>query len=168
MKIGTVYKISSPQTPKFYIGSTSQKLLSTRLSQHKHCLKKGKELVSKHIVCFPDAIIEPLCCMKFTNRSELHAIEYQVMKQYGDQVVNHIGIQDSYSKEYKNNYCKEYLRDPIHKQKHNNIMKAQHQKNKDQIHARKNTVVNCDHCDKHYTKANKSAHMKRYHNLYRI
>ena len=91
-RIGTVYKISSAQTPKFYIGSTSNKYISQRLTVHKNDIKRGGGITSKQILCYPDAIITPLCCIKFTNRSELHAIEYQVMKQYGDQVVNHIGV----------------------------------------------------------------------------
>ena len=146
-RIGTVYKISSAQTPKFYIGSTSNKYISQRLTVHKNDIKRGGGITSKQILCYPDAIITPLCCIKFTNRSELHAIEYQVMKQYGDQVVNHIGIQDSRSSEWR---CNNY------------------QKNKDRILARQNTIVNCDLCDKQFSKGNKTRHYKRYHNLYRI
>ena len=153
MKIGTVYKISSPQTPKFYIGSTCQKYLSSRLYNHKVDIERGKGATSKHILCFPDAIIEPLCYMKFTNRSELRAIEYQVMKQYGNQVVNHNGLQDRKSSEYPKKYY----------QKNKEAYQAHYQKNKEAITTWKKTVVNCDHCNKHYTKSHKSRHYKKYH-----
>ena len=68
-----IYKITSSQCDKFYIGSTTQTLIA-RLKQHKSNYKIyiekniGNYLTSFEIVKFDDAIIELIKNVKCENR----------------------------------------------------------------------------------------------------
>jgi hypothetical protein len=81
-QIYKIYKISSPQTDKVYIGSTKQ-TLNRRFSHHKYNLNCS----SKSIIAFGDAEIELVEEIDEQNRliRERHYIE-----SYGEQCVNEI------------------------------------------------------------------------------
>jgi len=74
--IGRIYKITSPQTDKIYIGSTINGLLE-RLMNHKSQFKNNKNnyCSSKEIVCFSDCKIELIDIIEFENKSELFKLE---------------------------------------------------------------------------------------------
>jgi len=74
--IGRIYKITSSQTDKIYIGSTINGLLE-RLMNHKSQFKNNKKnyCSSKEIVCFSDCKIELIDIIEFENKSELFKLE---------------------------------------------------------------------------------------------
>jgi len=77
---GRIYKITSAQTDKCYIGSTS-KSINTRLSQHKYNYKeyvKGtrpKNITSYEIIKYDDAIVELLEEKEFKDKKEMFGRE---------------------------------------------------------------------------------------------
>ena len=142
MILGTIYKIVSNQTPKYYIGSTILSL-NKRLAKHKWA-SKSRGCTSKLILQYDDAKIEKLYDIEVETIKELREIERNEVMANRDNLVN-----------------KFLTRTKQEQQKIQN--KKRYQNHRDRIHAWNNTVVNCDHCDKTYTKANKSRHMKRYH-----
>lgn len=159
LKTRTVYIISSALSTNVYIGSTSRGL-TRRLIEHKH---KDCRCTSKLVTCYSDVKISPLCIIENCSRKDIELKEYDYINAMKNIVVNLMGTKDAHSKEYKNNYCKEYLSDKTHNDNHKEIVNNNYVKNKITINQRKNTVVNCNQCNKTYTKANKSWHMKKYH-----
>ena len=146
--LGTVYKLVSDMTPKYYIGSTVQKL-NIRLSQHKSAFKKNiSGLSSKFVMCYPDVRIEPVVVFMITEHKQLLEKELEIINADKDFCFNILGTKDAYSKNYIKEYTKEYLKDPIHQEKHRDRNMKWRIKNKDRLHACNNTVVNCDHYDK--------------------
>lgn len=88
-----IYKITSPQSDKIYIGSTTTKL-SYRLIVHKHHYtyyqnNKHNYMSSYEIIKFDDAKIELIKNVKCENRNELNIIEGDVAKEYKSILVNH-------------------------------------------------------------------------------
>ena len=51
---GKIYAIKSPNTEKIYIGSTTQKYLSSRLAQHNGHMKSGKINISSSEILMID------------------------------------------------------------------------------------------------------------------
>ena len=87
-----IYKISSPQTNKIYIGSTCKKYLSSRLSNHKfeysqRMLKKNY-CSSFEIVKFDDCIIELIELCNFNDTFDKQAREKHYIQLYKDICVN--------------------------------------------------------------------------------
>jgi len=85
--IGTVYKISSAQTPKVYIGSTIQSL-NKRFQRHKHNCKNNNHCSSKEILLFGDAKIEKLYDVEVETIKELRDIERNEVISNNNIVVN--------------------------------------------------------------------------------
>jgi hypothetical protein len=83
---GTIYKITSTQTPRFYIGSTIQSL-SRRLAEHKYHSKRGG-CTSKLILQYDDAKIEKLYDIEVETINELREIERNEVMANKDNVVN--------------------------------------------------------------------------------
>jgi len=87
-----IYKISSLQCDKFYIGSTIE-TLKKRLSKHKADYKryiKGNKryMTSFDIVKFDDAIIQLIKDVKCENRKELDRIEGECILEHHDRILN--------------------------------------------------------------------------------
>jgi hypothetical protein len=88
-----IYKISSPQSEKFYIGSTIQ-TLEARLRCHKSAYKRyiekklGYCLTSFNVVKFDDCIIELIKDVKCENKKELEMIEEAYIKEYHNRILN--------------------------------------------------------------------------------
>jgi len=80
-KIGYVYKIYSFQTDDIYIGSTIVKL-STRMSKHRSDFKCGRNYCSCfELVKYPDAKIELLKIVEYTELVELKAVEGKYQRE---------------------------------------------------------------------------------------
>jgi hypothetical protein len=75
-----IYKISSPQSDKVYIGSTV-KTLNRRLTQHKH---SSNRTTSKDIIKYNDAIIELLEDYPCETREQLIQKECEWIKKTGN------------------------------------------------------------------------------------
>jgi len=88
-----IYRISSPQCEKFYIGSTTTKLKARLLkhkSHYKIYLEKGigSYLTSFEVVKFDDCIIELIKDVKCESRKELERIEGECVKEYHNRILN--------------------------------------------------------------------------------
>jgi hypothetical protein len=124
---GFVYKISSPQTDKVYIGSTFKKL-KTRLYQHKiaytRFLNGGKNLGAFDVVKYDDCVIEELESFEGLNRKGLSVFERKWYDIYKNKVCN-INIPNRTKRDWEDenrdfleNWKKEYRinnRDKINK-----------------------------------------------------
>jgi hypothetical protein len=80
---GKIYAIKSPNTDKIYIGSTTQKYLSSRLTQHK-CVKSN--ISSKEIINCGDAYIELIEMYPCNNIMELNKREGEIFNLYNNKV----------------------------------------------------------------------------------
>jgi hypothetical protein len=89
---GLMYTIRSPNTDKYYIGSTTQALckrLSLHNSNYKRYLKGTSELVTSfEIIKLGDAYIELLEAYPCGNRMELTKREGELIRQYKHDIVN--------------------------------------------------------------------------------
>ena len=76
-----IYKITSTQTNKIYIGSTTKKYLSSRFNEHKHIYRRHTEDKTKpfcssfDIIKFDDAIIELIELYNCNDKDEQHRRE---------------------------------------------------------------------------------------------
>ena len=96
-KTRTVYIISSMQTPKVYIGSTSR-TLAKRFERHNYM----KELcTSKVIIGYGDAKISPLCVVENCTKQDIELKEQDYIFCFKDICVNIRGNKNSKSKDYK-------------------------------------------------------------------
>ena len=94
---GTIYMISSPNTPLVYIGSTTMKL-SQRFIRHKAVSNVTR---SKIIIDMGDAVITAIDNIEDEDKEELDIKELEYIQFYKDICVNLKGTKDRYSKEYK-------------------------------------------------------------------
>ena len=94
---GTIYMISSPNTDKVYIGSTTMKL-SHRYYRHKAV---SNETRSKIIIDSGNSVITAIDSIEDEDKEELKIKELEYILFYKDICVNFLGTKDSYSKEYK-------------------------------------------------------------------
>jgi hypothetical protein len=146
-----IYKISSPQTDKFYIGSTTHKLnirLQSHISQYKRYLeKKYGYTTSYEVVKFNDAVIELIKDVKCENKKELHKIEGEFIKEYHDRILNKF-VAGRTLKEWRNvnkekisENAKEYYEDnkDIFKEKNKEYRKN----NKEKIKEQKKKLYDC-------------------------
>jgi glutamine synthetase type III len=84
---GKIYKITSPNTDKIYIGSTIQSL-HRRMIQHKSDTKKNRNISSSIILLEGDATIELIEEYPCLNRAELESREEYYMELYSDYCIN--------------------------------------------------------------------------------
>jgi hypothetical protein len=94
---GTIYMISSPNTDKVYIGSTTKKL-SHRFYDHKKITNTTR---SKIIIDSGDAVITAIDSIEDEDKEELEIKELEYIQFYKNICVNLKGLKNSYSKEYK-------------------------------------------------------------------
>jgi len=168
-----IYKISSPQCDKFYIGSTTKMKLEKRLWEHKADYKRyiekgiGSCMTSFEIIKFEDVIIELIKDVKCENRKELDIIEGECIKEYHDRILNknvagrthkewcetNKDIIKEYSKEYrKENKDKKKEWNEANKEKIKEQTKEYRKANKDIIKEK----------NKEYRKANKDIIKDKY------
>lgn len=84
---GKIYKLTSRETSKIYIGSTTQKL-SDRLTKHRNCIKAQSKCSSIEIINYPDATITLIENYPCNNRKELEIREGIIQRQFLDIIVN--------------------------------------------------------------------------------
>jgi hypothetical protein len=143
---GRIYKITSLQTEKIYIGSTTT-ALNKRLSKHKSGYKryqngKYRNTSSFEIIKYPDAIIELIEEKEFKDKKEMLFRERHYIEIY--ECVNKvIPIRTN---EEQHNYNKEYN-------------KKYKMDNKDKINAGQNEKCICE-CGHSYTRYHKASHMR--------
>lgn len=87
MPFGFVYKISSPNTDKVYIGSTTNKYLSGRTSAHKYDYKGYLNGTRHYRTSFEllkcgDCVYDMLERVEYNHVSELRQRECEVMRTY--------------------------------------------------------------------------------------
>jgi len=132
---GKIYTIRSPQTDKYYIGSTCNPLYK-RLGQHKIDYKKYiagtcHNITSFEIIKLGDAYIELLENFKCNSKDELNKREGELIRLHNDNVVNRCIAGRTY---------KEYLED--NKERIKERDKKYREDNKDEIKERKKKNYN--------------------------
>jgi hypothetical protein len=91
---GYIYKIGSPNTPLFYIGSTTQNDIRKRLNSHLFYYKTFGKVASKigsmtyKIFEFGDPFIELIEEVDINNRNELLELERKYILEANDNIVN--------------------------------------------------------------------------------
>jgi hypothetical protein len=90
---GKIYTIRSPHTEKYYIGSTIEKYLSSRLNGHKASFKSYingncNNLTSFQILELGEAYIELLEIFPCSSKLELHKREGELIREHKDNCVN--------------------------------------------------------------------------------
>jgi hypothetical protein len=144
-----IYKISSPQCDKFYIGSTTR-TLKERLRKHKTAYKIYIEkgigccVSSFEIVKFDDCIIELIKDVNCENRKELVKVEGDCIKEHHDRILNKV-IAGRTKKEWNE----------LNKDKLKQQMKEYNDLHKDKLQEK----FNCD-CGGKYTFKTKINHEK--------
>lgn len=149
----TIYLISSPNTDKVYIGSTTQKL-SHRFNNHSHVSNNTK---SKIIIDYGNATITAIDSVEDDDLEELKIKELEYITFYKDICVNLKGTKDCYSKNYKSpsnldpNYKRPSQLDPNYKSPY-------------RLDGRRkvweNTKNDCCICGGSYINVNKTRHLK--------
>jgi len=165
-----IYRISSPQCEKFYIGSTTQ-TLKARLSLHKRAYKRYIEkgigsFTSFEIVKFDDAIIELIKDVKCESKKELDRIEGECIREHHDRILNK-NVAGRTPKEYREankneikDKNKEYYE--IHKNEIRDKQKEYYETNKEKL----NEKFNCQ-CGGKYLLTHKAKHAKtKQHQLF--
>jgi hypothetical protein len=171
---GIIYKITSPQTDKVYIGSTSNSI-DKRFDQHKRgytLYKSGKAtyISSYEILKFDDAIIEVLEEGEFEDKKEMLMKERKHIEATSNNNVNKISpikTKEEYKaffKEYGKEYRKTnkesiklYTKNYTVNNKDKRYKYAMDNKEKFSNHAKE--VVNCE-CGSSITRRNKASHNK--------
>jgi len=74
MRTGYIYKISSPNTDKVYVGSTFKKDINERFKEH---CKPNKYITSWEVIKLGNAIIELLDTCECVSRTDLEVVEKQ-------------------------------------------------------------------------------------------
>ena len=90
-QLGKIYKITSDQTDKVYIGSTAQKYLATRLAGHVRDYDRYKNgkcnyVTSFEILKYDDHKIELIECHSCSYKEELLKREGEIMRQYDNRI----------------------------------------------------------------------------------
>lgn len=171
---GKVYTIRSPNTDKFYIGSTTQSL-SKRMTKHRLDYNPTKKHTTSYLIFeFGDPYIELLEVFPCGSKVELLKREGELQRQYKDVCVNknmagrtmkeyYVDNKDTIIEQQKEYYIEH--KDTINEQK-----KDYYIENKDKIkvynqtyyvkHKDVNTARVCDLCGGKYSIFNKSHHNK--------
>lgn len=107
--IGRIYKISSPNTDKIYIGSTVQSL-NDRFSHHKRYFnykEANNHRKSSDIIAYGDAVITELFKFENITLNELHSHEHKVILE--NNVVNkQLNGDQKKIKEHRKHHDKEF------------------------------------------------------------
>lgn len=145
-----IYAIVSPSLFKCYIGSTCVKHLCQRIGGHRN--DKAKHCMSRILFEQPDVkyfLIENYPC---ETGEQLRRREGEIIQAMGDMCVNKCiaGRTRKETVDASNKKRSEII---------NEHMRANHQKNKEAIHIRKNRVLQCE-CGASITSANMSAHKR--------
>lgn len=114
-QMGKIYKITSTQTDKIYVGSTCKKYLSERLSAHKSAYRtrasgRSSKCASFDILCFDDAMIVLIELFPCNSKDELFAREQHHMDLNKQIIVNQCnakGRNIENLKEYQKQWKKE-------------------------------------------------------------
>ena len=119
--LSKVYKLTSPNTEKIYIGSTTEKYLSSRLSKHKAHYKLGGRYTATKIIECGNVQIELLELFPCMNAIELRQKERKYIEENKPICINknipgRTSKERNQTEEHKN-YMKEYYI----KKKSNNI-----------------------------------------------
>ncbi len=151
---GFIYKISSPQTDKVYIGSTTYSI-KDRLSKHKNQYKryqnvKDHYVSSFEIVKYDDVKIELIEEIEYVNKKQLFEREKYFMETIQNVVNKHRPIA---TKQEKKEQKKEYS--VQNKDKIKEAHKQYYKKNKDIL----NEKYKCE-CGGSYSRAHHSSHNK--------
>jgi hypothetical protein len=100
-KQGKIYTIRSPNTDKYYIGSTTQPL-HKRFYEHKRTYENGTNLTTASFVFdYIGAYIELLEEFSCNNRNELDKREGELQREHKDKIINKI-IAGRTDAEYRN------------------------------------------------------------------
>jgi GIY-YIG catalytic domain len=182
---GKIYKITSPQTDKIYIGSTCANL-KYRLSAHNTEYKNGTTITAKDILQFDDHKIELIEDYPCNEKYDLHLRERYHIEQNKDVVVNKMiptKTRQEYRKEYHeknkqklNEQSKQYHeanKDKINERQRNTYYEKQddrlayattyREQNKDKMNAAKRERIVCPTCGTEMSKNSLARHNKRKH-----
>jgi hypothetical protein len=163
-----IYKITSPQCDKFYIGSTTA-TLNRRLSIHKSDYKRyiekntGSCITSFEVVKFDDCIIELIKEVNCQNRKELAKIEGECILEYHDRILNKnvAGRTQKEWTEKNKDIIKEQRKEwtEANNEKIKEQMKKYKEANKEKIREKLREKINCI-CGDEFTKCNIRRHEK--------
>ena len=135
--IGYIYKITSEQTDKCYVGSTINDI-NHRFSKHKCCYKKYIDgnycyITSFEVLQYGDAKIDLIDEIQFEDKKELIDLETKYIRELNS--VNK-RIENRTNKEYQKQYHQE------HKDKLNQQKKQYRQDNRDKLSERHKQYYN--------------------------
>ena len=162
-QLGKIYKIVSSETDKIYVGSTTHKYLSERLSNHKSIYRSWKDgkrgyVSSFELLNYGDAVIILLEAFPCNNKDDLRAKEQDWINQFKDICINrnkaYTGIHAKNEKERIVKYKKQYYTENTEKvAEYKRIYRAE------QIELSRSEKLICS-CSGKYTRANKARHNK--------
>lgn len=113
-KLGKIYALRSPQSKKYYIGSTASPLLSKRIGHHREEYKRYLDKIyhfvtSFEILKYDDCYIELLEEFPCENRMQLVKREGEIQRERKNDIVNRC-IAGRTQKEYYNENIKQCLK----------------------------------------------------------
>jgi len=176
---GKIYTLRSPNTEKYYIGSTVKKYLCNRLSEHNAHYKRfltgnHGEMTSYEIIKLGDAYIELLELFPCNSKDELSKREGELIREHKNNCVNKM-VAGRTGKEY-NIECADKRKEIKKRYRANNPEKV---KESDRINHQKQYAIKSDYiknrvsdyrknnsekilcsCGSSYVKYNSSSHLK--------
>jgi len=161
-----IYKISSSQCNKFYIGSTIQ-TLNKRLSAHKTNYKSYEKGIrhyttSYEVVKYDDAIIELIKDVKCENRKQLEKIEGECILEHHNRILNKRVEGRTRKEYYEMNSEKIKGQSKANYEANKDKKKEYYQANKEKLHEK----FNCE-CGGKYIFSEKARHAKtKMHQLF--
>ena len=161
--IGRIYKITSINTDKIYIGSTTKKL-TARLRSHEYDYKKFKNgkysyVKSYDILEKKEYKIQLLEKIEYETKTELLKREGYYILKYRDICVNKC-VAGRTDKQYRTDNAdkiKQYYKDNV--EKINEVKRQYRKDNRDKIKEQRNEKLECL-CGGKYTRSNKTQHNK--------
>lgn len=159
--LGKIYTIRHIDTDKFYIGSTCQKYLSSRLAQHKSDYINNHKCSSCKIlfdIGIDDCYIELLENYTCNNKEELNKREGELIRLHKDNVVNKCiagRTKKECDKQYRETNKEKIKKSSKEYREKNEVSKHYREKNKDKLMEK----YNCE-CGGKYTTEHKLRHMK--------
>ena len=141
-KTGKIYTIRSPQSDKFYIGSTCTSL-AKRFYKHKN---DPQHLSSYQLIELGDAYIELLEAFPCNSKEELNKREHELIRLHKDNIVNvkkSVGLPE---KEQKKIWHQDNREKELARMKINNAIRT-----------------NCPHCNLDITKNHLKRHIDKMH-----
>jgi len=152
-----IYKIVSNHTDKIYIGSTTQKYLTSRKGQHKNGYRifknNGINYVSSfELIDLGEIDIILIENVKCENKEELLAREKYYFELNKELCVNKNNPSRTFKEWYKENF-------ENNKEKYKEYSKEYYNNNKEIIKKKNKEKFNCE-CGGKFTKINKLIHLK--------